>query len=320
MKSYFFFFLWLTSISISFGQESINWNQCNNALNIIKTNSITLLFDAPGILKFNTDIIANISSGDTIRINKISESKLQFLHNNQEIQGAFSLISGTFNLTLNETAKPFKFNLLIPVLSGAEHNDTTLQINSPKLISNLNLYYDALNIRHLSKNQERNKSKIESILKKYAATPDNKFLSKYLNEVRLSSSLGSKNNILSKAGGLDVTNISDGIVKHIIAQFRKEMTYCFFDNFRIELNKPEYKDLQILFNRTYHKLDLIGKDIYDLKPYISSLRQDMEDDMNDMITSFSQVVKDPNLEHINILIKIKTYTLYYKMHLILLLM
>ncbi|MBP9195657.1 MAG: hypothetical protein KBF57_13315 [Saprospiraceae bacterium] len=160
------------------------------------------------------------------------------------------------------------------------------------LPSSRNYYYDAqllkLNCAEVN----------DTLHKKYNWSKDNIFLSELtLNKRRGHSedsalSLLPKSNVISN--GLDVTKYAEGLVRHIIAQFKKEMAFCFFDGFRDELKKLEYRDLRVLFANTYGVLDLISDKIYDLEPYMATLRSAMEKDLKVADISVFKLIQDSN--------------------------
>lgn len=158
------------------------------------------------------------------------------------------------------------------------------------LPTNRNYYYDAQQLKLNCLDINDNLQKI------YKWDPKNL----YLKDLRLKDSqpqsedstwspLPKSNDI---SNGLDVTKYADALVRHIIAQFKKEMAFCFFDEFRDELKKQEYQDLRVLFANTYGVLDLISDKIYDLEPYMATLRSAMEKDLKVADRSVFKLIQD----------------------------
>lgn len=152
-------------------------------------------------------------------------------------------------------------------------------------IEKRNFYYDA---KLLIKNERSTNLRLKDF---YQWDTSNEFLKsvdtsgvriKYTKSVAASSI----------SNGLDVTKYADALVRHIIAQFKKEMAFCFFDGFKDELKKEEYRDLRVLFANTYGVLDLISDKIYDLEPYMATLRSAMEKDLKVADRSVFKLIQD----------------------------
>ena len=82
--------------------------------------------------------------------------------------------------------------------------------------------------------------------------------------------LGDLSSTVSSIGGLNVTNIADGLAKFLVERTKQELSIAFFEKFKEELEKPEYRDLQTLFPETYKVLLVIDIDIYSFEPPLSS--------------------------------------------------
>ena len=85
--------------------------------------------------------------------------------------------------------------------------------------------------------------------------------------------------ILSSIGGLDVTNIADGIAKFLVKRTKQELTTAFFERFQQLLDSPEYKDLQIVFPQTTKTFAAIGTEIYNYQGYLTMMREAFEKDL-----------------------------------------
>jgi hypothetical protein len=148
-----------------------------------------------------------------------------------------------------------------------------------------NIYYDA---KLLLLNNNSTNAKLKEYYKWKA---DNI----YLKDVQIGAHASGAETESSKSSsyGLDVTKYADGLVRHIIAQFKKEMAYCFFNDFKAEFKKDEYRDLRILFANTYGVLDLIDDKIYDFEPYMTTLRSAMERDLKRADKAVFDLIQDP---------------------------
>jgi hypothetical protein len=82
---------------------------------------------------------------------------------------------------------------------------------------------------------------------------------------------------LSSIGGLDVTNLVDGLAKFLVKRTKEELTTAFFQKFKEKLD--ELPDLQTLFPKTYHLLAAIGTEVYNYEKYIQNLREAFKDDI-----------------------------------------
>ena len=148
-----------------------------------------------------------------------------------------------------------------------------------------NIYYDA---KLLLQNNNRTNSKLKDY---YKWKVDNIYLKDVIIGDRVSAAASESSK--SSSYGLDVTKYADGLVRHIIAQFKKEMAYCFFNDFKTEFKKDEYRDLRILFANTYGVLDLIDEKIYDFEPYMTTLRSAMERDLKRADKAVFDLIQDP---------------------------
>lgn len=148
-----------------------------------------------------------------------------------------------------------------------------------------NIYYDA---KLLLQNNNRTNSKLKDY---YKWKVDNIYLKDVIIGDRVSAAASESSK--SSSYGLDVTKYADGLVRHIIAQFKKEMAYCFFNDFKTEFKKDEYRDLRILFANTYEVLDLIDEKIYDFEPYMTTLRSAMERDLKRADKAVFDLIQDP---------------------------
>jgi hypothetical protein len=95
---------------------------------------------------------------------------------------------------------------------------------------------------------------------------------------------------LASVGGLDVTNIADGFARFIVRRAKTELSIAFFDKFKSEISKPEYKDMQSLFPQTYRALSSIGDEIYNYESFIQTLRECFENDLANLVTNMPEII------------------------------
>ena len=92
---------------------------------------------------------------------------------------------------------------------------------------------------------------------------------------------GASSSILPGAiGGLDVTNLADGMAKFLVTRTKQELAAAFFDSFREAVSNPKYKDLQDIFPQTYGTLSAIGDEVYNYDAYIQTLRVSFQRDLD----------------------------------------
>jgi hypothetical protein len=81
----------------------------------------------------------------------------------------------------------------------------------------------------------------------------------------------------SSIGGLDVTNIADGLAKFLVKRTREELSIAFFKKFRDAVNGNE--DLKVLFPLTVKILLAIDEEVYNYERYIQNLREAFKEDI-----------------------------------------
>lgn len=126
--------------------------------------------------------------------------------------------------------------------------------------------------------------------------PDNKFLAEYLKASKSfnSQSTSSKSifqSLLSSAGGLDVTNIADGLAKFLVKRAKQELSISFFTKFKEEMEEDRYKDLRLLFPATYTVLKRIDKDIYMFDAFKLALIEAFEKDLKNILVHLPNVIE-----------------------------
>lgn len=81
---------------------------------------------------------------------------------------------------------------------------------------------------------------------------------------------------------LDITNFAFGLTDFLIERTKTELNIAFFERFKDEMTKDEYKDLSILFPQTFQMLTVIGDQMYYYNNYIQGLRHAFETDLSRM--------------------------------------
>lgn len=82
---------------------------------------------------------------------------------------------------------------------------------------------------------------------------------------------------LSSIGGLDVTNLADGLAKFVVKRTKEELSIAFFKRFKNTIDS--IPDLQTLFPATANLLSSIESEVYDYKKYIQNLREAFKADI-----------------------------------------
>lgn len=93
---------------------------------------------------------------------------------------------------------------------------------------------------------------------------------------------------LSSIGGLDVTNIVDGLAKFLVKRTKEELNTAFFEKFKATLDS--LKDLQTLFPKTTNLLGSIGTEVYNYQKYIQNLRETFKDDIETLYENLPGII------------------------------
>lgn len=91
-------------------------------------------------------------------------------------------------------------------------------------------------------------------------------------------------------GGLDVTNLADGLAKFLVNRTKQELNIAFFEDFRNFLQKEEFKDLRTVFPETYKTFTIIGDEIYNFDRYLQTLRESFKSDLANLTTNLATIV------------------------------
>ena len=92
-------------------------------------------------------------------------------------------------------------------------------------------------------------------------------------------------------GGLNVTNITDGLAKFLVERTKQELSITFFQKFKGVLDNPNYADFKTLFPETYNTLEVIDKEVYQFSHYINTLRETFEKDLQNILTTLEPFLK-----------------------------
>lgn len=128
---------------------------------------------------------------------------------------------------------------------------------------------------------------IDTIIKIYGESPFKIIVTKKPGEKNATRGLTS---LLSSAGGIDVTNIADGLSRFIVKRTKEELNLAFFTKFKEALDSV--RDLRSLFPETYRSLRLIGEDVYNYSRYIQTLRENFQNDLNNLPENLPTIINN----------------------------
>jgi hypothetical protein len=100
------------------------------------------------------------------------------------------------------------------------------------------------------------------------------------------------NDVVSGAGGLNVTNLADGFARFLVKRTKEELNAAFFSKFAELINDKRYRDAQLLFPQTYLTLKAIGSEAYNYEAYLNALRESFEVDLNGLLPNLGRVIND----------------------------
>ena len=99
-------------------------------------------------------------------------------------------------------------------------------------------------------------------------------------------------NIISNMGGIDVTNITDGLAKFLVERTKKELSIAFFEQFKEDLATID--ELRVLFPKTHTLLMAIDDEIYNFSGYINMLRETFQEDLQNSISNLRKFMVEVN--------------------------
>lgn len=166
-----------------------------------------------------------------------------------------------------------------------------------------NPYYDAIELsKHVDANGDiQSIDQTYSILKNYVSisNPDNTYLDSEFNggasknpyiiltgRVQNTRQIFNKDGFITKSiGGLNVTNIADGLAKFLVQRTKQELSIAFFEQFEDKLKTvPE---LKTLFPNTTRTFTII--DSFKFSVYLNSLQQSFLKDLENLNTNILQL-------------------------------
>ncbi len=98
---------------------------------------------------------------------------------------------------------------------------------------------------------------------------------------------------IGNIGGLNVTNIADGLAKFLVERTKEELSITFFEKFREELENQD--ELKTIFPKTHSLLLAMGDDIYNFSSYINMLRETFQEDLKNIIPNLRTLLKSDQL-------------------------
>jgi hypothetical protein len=161
---------------------------------------------------------------------------------------------------------------------------------------------DVLLLKQMKDKHYAASDEIRKILRRYEINDDdqlkkNHFLNSVLvsvfdsidlNNIQAGNAGASVSSLFSSIGGLDVTNIADGLAKFIVKRAKQELSIAFFQKFKDDIEK--HQDLKTLFPQTWEILRTIDQEIYNYSNYIKSLREAFRTDLNNIDEYLPNVV------------------------------
>ncbi len=98
--------------------------------------------------------------------------------------------------------------------------------------------------------------------------------------------------LFSKIGGLDVTNLADGLAQFLVKRTKEELNTAFFSRFKEALDKHE--EFQKLFPNTYAVFQLIGEQVYQINTYLDAIRSAYIQDFKSLPGHLSDYLREAN--------------------------
>jgi hypothetical protein len=174
----------------------------------------------------------------------------------------YSNVTNTVNITVSKPNAGELLSILSTYLSETERQNITQE---PDPVKKFNLYKSAF---------ARN-----PFIQIAGTVADNPLTGLDLNK--------STKSLLSRIGGLDITNFADGLAKFLVKRTKQELSVSFFDHFLDDLkSKP---DLQKIFPDTYKVLLTIETEIYQYAAYMQALREAFNKDINNLPLNIGKI-------------------------------
>ena len=116
----------------------------------------------------------------------------------------------------------------------------------------------------------------------------NKIVDSIINKPGAQNAMGALSSVFSSIGGLDVTNIADGLARFLVKRTKQELSIAFFERFKKVIN--ETPDLGTLFPKTVSLLNAIDDDVYEYERYIQNLREAFKSDIAMIYTNLPGII------------------------------
>ncbi len=91
-------------------------------------------------------------------------------------------------------------------------------------------------------------------------------------------------------GGLNVTNIADGVAQFLVARTKEELSLAFFKKFKKTIDDSE--ELKKLFPKTLAVLNVIDQDIYKFSNYLNTLREAFKKDLDNILVTLDSYIDE----------------------------
>ncbi|MDB4918489.1 hypothetical protein [Mucilaginibacter sp.] len=95
---------------------------------------------------------------------------------------------------------------------------------------------------------------------------------------------------LSSIGGLDVTNLADGLAKFLVKRAKEELSAAFFVKLKKAIN--DQPDLKTLFPKTTDLLNSIDDQVYNYQQYLQNLREAFKNDIEALDNNLPGIIRN----------------------------
>ena len=95
---------------------------------------------------------------------------------------------------------------------------------------------------------------------------------------------------ISKVGGVNVTNLADGLARFLVERTKQELSITFFQDFKDFLEEEKNKDFRALFPKTFEVLKAIDKEIYLFSNYLNTLREAFQKDLQTILVNLEPLL------------------------------
>ncbi|WP_416865769.1 MAG: hypothetical protein ACMVP2_26060 [Imperialibacter sp.] len=95
--------------------------------------------------------------------------------------------------------------------------------------------------------------------------------------------------VVSGTGGLNVTNVADGLAKFLVERTKQELSIAFFQDFKSAISANS--DFKQLFPKTEAVLLVVDKEIYHYSSYLNTLKEAFDDDLKGILRQLEPFLK-----------------------------